>query len=203
MPYRKRGPARKRKGKRKFTKRTSRKQGVTIVYRKLKLLVEDTVQNVGAGSERVLNIQVAMNDCSPAADFAAFQGLYESVRISAIKVKWIPSFNTEVPQTTSAYTPGISFVDFNSTPSYLAYASCIPFDTMKIHNLYRPFSRYIPLPKHSFSTLESDGWQPTTGAGAQAGSFQMTCPLMGAGQVAGTVAGHHLITWYCKFKAAK
>lgn len=205
MPYKTR---RARKGRRKsykgWGKRAPRKTGHgDVIYRKLKLMVEDTVAAHTTPYDRVLDIQVAMNDPSPSADYAGLQGLYEEFRVSACKIQWVPQYNTEVPGTTYSFGSGVSYMDFNSTSSWISYPSIVPYNTMKLHNMYRPWSRYIRLPKLPTSASEPSGWQTTTSGGTSVGFFGATTPGYAAGLSVGTIIGYHLITWYCKFRKAK
>lgn len=195
-------PGRKTKG---WRRRTPKKAlgGGTITYRKLKLDVATTIVNHGGSYTRVVDIQIAINDPSTCANFASYAALYDSFRVSAVKVQFIPSWNTEVPGTTYGFLPGYGIVDFNSTPTWLAYTSLINFDNLKFVNMYRPWKRYIRCPKLTSNTSSPDGWQRTSAAGTQTGYFALTTPELGAGMAADVLVGHHLITWYCKFRSGK
>lgn len=93
---------------------------------------------------------------NPVTDWTSFSDLYDNFRVCAIKVKWIPSnnstptFNSTTPGLIgNLYAPMYSCIDYDSSSTQIkTFNQIIEYENMKVHNLYRPFSRFFRVPKY-------------------------------------------------------
>lgn len=90
-------------------------------------------------------------------DWSNISGLYDIFKVNAVKFKFIPAWpNNNSP--TPLYAPIYSVVDMDTPNISAAVTSvnqAIEYENMKVHNFYRPFSRYVKVRKYTFADLPS------------------------------------------------
>lgn len=93
----------------------------------------------------------------PPSDWTSYENLYDSYRICAIKLKWIPNVNnisfgvSGAATFVNGYMPGYLAADYDD-----AFADTMPtvtqineYENCKSMNLYRPWKRYFRVPKYT------------------------------------------------------
>lgn len=155
---------------------------------------------------------------NPVTDWASFSELFDNFRVCAIKVKWIPSnnstpaFNSSTPGLIgNLYAPMYSCIDYDSSSGQTkTLAQVIEYENMKVHNLYRPFTRFFRVPKYLANPISdpSQGGDPVLARG-----YFPTDPLSGMRPnfgwlylltegnlpTVGTL-GQFIVTYYIAFK---
>lgn len=203
MPQRKKTYRKRRTSKRKTRIPRSIKNG-SITFAKIKddFQVTNSANNTFNGSFTLAQI-------ASAEDWTNYTGLYETFRIHAIKVQWIPTFN--INETPTATFPAYS-------PLYIAYnkeagdqtkldtvAEIIAYNNVKFKNIMRPFTYYVKCPKIT-SLL---GAYPVFTGGYIDIDGVAQCPgiigYVSSNNIANvtTIIGTWLATWYVSFKTRK
>lgn len=79
-------------------------------------------------------------------DWSSLTALYDSYRVFGVKIKFTPDLPNNLSATTT-YKAIYSYVDYDSPTPVTTYNSVSEYENLKTYNLYRPFSRYVKVPK--------------------------------------------------------
>lgn len=85
--------------------------------------------------------------------------LFDSYRVNAIKFKYIPQLPNDT-STTTGYFPLYSIVDIdtpNTSPPASSISLQIQYNTLRVYNMYRPWSRYVKVGKYNQASNRM-GW---------------------------------------------
>lgn len=205
MPYRRRPYRRRRFGrysKRRIIKGYLRKKvkkgNVTVV--KLRAAMTVTT-NVAGIIDRVFYNSRPDNydgDGNPLQDWSNYAGVYDSYRVCAIKVKYIPSFPNDT-STVTGFFPMYVVHDVDDVTPIASANTAIQYENMKIKNMYRPWSVYYRIPKYTSmataGTMVAPGYIDVAYP-KDAGSVKLYC----SGLDVSTDYGRFIATYYCAFK---
>lgn len=187
--YRSRNPRVTKRTGRKIIKSYLRKKarkGNTSVF-KLKYNQELTTTDLQAGVFGSLTNPVAVvNGTGTVNDWANFPNIYDSYKVCAVKLAFIPYNNVSqtivggTGGTTYGYWPLYHAIDYNdvgvtgaSVPSDLdEYENC------KMLNMYKPWKRYMRVPRYNVNPARSNFPATTL---AKGGYFSTTTNLPGHG----------------------
>lgn len=148
---------------------------------------------------------ILLNDPSSTGDWTPIQNMYESAKVCAMKIHFIPSRAEEYPSAGTA----------NWQPLYVAGAqdrvtapgnssNMIDRNTLKVFNLYRPFKYYFKLQTRtavdtsgSTNTIVlAGGYQDLQGTWVTSAGIQ----LFAAGLANSTSYGQFIVTYYLACK---
>lgn len=161
-PFRSRYPRVSKRTGRKIVKSYLRKKsrkGNTSVF-KLKYNLELTVANLKTGVYGSLtNPTQVVNGTGTVNDWASLPGLFDSYRVCAVKLSFIPYSNVGVqdpanPNTALGYWPLYHAIDYNNQSAGNTGTITIPsdldeYENCKMYNMYRPLKRYMRVPKYT------------------------------------------------------
>lgn len=191
----------KRKGRRVKRKRNTRGKGERGVrYFKLRQTNTSFFATSGTGTYA---LKVNINDPSVCTDWSPIADLFDCYRVCAFKIQYIPF----APNDTSGvylYAPSFTCVDYNnlSSDSVPNVDSSQQYENNRLHNLARPWKRYIKVPKVY-------QYQPSSGVARMVYPGYFNCddlPQTGfmyfnaAGLTASKVYGSATFTWYIKVR---
>lgn len=176
-----------------YLKRKSRRGNLTVT----KLREVQLATTTGAG---ILDELWKVNDPRNQQDWGAFQTLYDSYRVYAVKIKFIPSMPNDT-STVTGYSPMYYMFDVDSTAAPLTVNDFIQYENLRVKNLYMPHSVYFRIPK--YTAFGSSGVATLAGGflDTQAGfpSNGIICGISGPLDTT-TTYGTFITTYYIGFK---
>lgn len=216
--YRRRGRYIPRYTKRRLIKSYLRKKarkGNTIVA-KQRYLVENILSTDlqgGIWGSLCNPINTVNATTSTVTDWSSYAALYDNFRPCAVKLNWMPQYNTPVGQGTggtiavSGYTPIYHIIDYDDantgfTPYTIAQMQ--EYENCKMFNGYRPWTKYMRVPKYvsQSGSMVRPGWYNVDEAGNQDnGLWQIRASDNTGNEL--TVAGTLRITFYLAYKNRK
>lgn len=128
-------------------------------------------------------------------DWTSLSNLYDEFRVSGIKIQFVPKLPNDTSSAVS-YQPIYCFMDTDSAALSPTVAACVGYDNCKVYNLYRPFKRYMKVPKlinTAASTVGYPGWMDTASPAATGGFYLHAESLTNS-----TDYGQIILTYYIK-----
>lgn len=197
MAFRRRKTFRKKRAfRKKFLKKRSSRKGQTAA-RMFKLRVTATLSSdVGGDISGILS-----DNPSGANDWVSCGNLFDSYRVCAMKIKYIPSFPNDT-NAVAGYAPLYVVYDADHQAQPLASVNdAVQYENLKVMNMYRPWSYYVRIPKFnsisgaSAVTIQSGGYIDIGAVTA------VSCiAYYGTGFKASLDYGTLVYTFYLKFK---
>lgn len=150
-----------------------------------------------AASSGTISSSVAIYDPQSAQEWSSIAALFDSFRVHAIKMQWLPYAPNEV-QATQVYAPCYVLADFDATSAPVATAAAaIEYENMKAKNLFRPWTYYVRVPKLTGTTISNvvvheGGYVDTTNLPTNLGQLQ----LFSSGNTGALNYGSYILTYY-------
>lgn len=185
-----------KKGRKGYWKRKVAKVGrvtgpATPRYFKLRRVV-----NMSSGPAGDITLTVS-NNPNAATDWANISGLFDSYRLFAMSIKFIPQLPNNTSSATN-YVPFYLVADFDSTLSPITTADgALQYENCKVVNMYRPWKYFVKFPKVSYNaaastqTILQGGWMDVATATASGGIYGY-----GSGFSSATSYGNYVVTYY-------
>lgn len=85
--------------------------------------------------------------------------LYDQYKVRSVQIKYIPSLPNDT-STITGFFPLYTVVDHdtpNTSAVVTSIATAIQYDNLKVFNLYRPWKRYIKVPRYTVAGVPA-GW---------------------------------------------
>lgn len=196
---RRRNPRKKRFGKKahrmfKTMLRQKTKRGNQIVA---KIRTQEVISNTAANT---LSTGVFVNEVGNAQDWSSYDAIYDTFRVCAIKIKWIPYLNSTTAL--SAYSPMYVAwdLDHNTLATLDSVNEIIQYENCKFKNAYRPWTYFVKCPK-----IVSDGASfMFQGGYCDVNTYASLPGVIGVYNEnpngAGTALGNLIVTYYVSFK---
>lgn len=204
MAYRRRykkRTSRKRNYRRRFRRsyRYSKKGQKVFLYKRfvdLGTIAADSALNVYSGFDFRLN---------DLPGWSEFQSLYDSYKINAIKIKFIPSQTVSNSLSTVANnqnTRFISVIDYNDDSNPTSIDDLRQYHTCKVTNAFKTHTRYIYKPKYVIGASQSRMWISTTTPSTAWYGLKVAIEPMGS--TVSTSMNYHIEgKYYLSFKSVK
>lgn len=190
--YRRR-PYKRRSFKRSFKRKGKGPMGV----RYFKMRYTSVVQSDAGGSISIFtlaNPTAAWSGGGTVEDWTSVSSLFDSFRTCAVKWHYIPNLPNDASTVTN-YKPLYSVFDVDAASQIISTAAgAIQYENMKVHNMYRPWKRYVRVPKSAASKIQ--GWVDIATPSEQYGAL---CGW-GDGFNLSETYGNMIITYYIKCK---
>lgn len=132
---------RKRRMIKSYLRRKSKKGNLTVT--KLR-----QVYNAAFDSAGSIDFYPHVLDPTGLEDWASYQAIYDSFRVYAVKIKFIPSLPNDTSINT-AFRPIYYTFDVDSTSPPNSVSDVIQYENLKVKNLYRPHSVYYRVPRYT------------------------------------------------------
>lgn len=179
-------------------RRSARKLG-NDNKRFFKLKLVSTITSSGTG---VITGGV-VDDPSSAQDWASIVGLFDMYRVNAIKLKWIPDFNTnESGSSTAAFKPLYIVHDIDEFNNPLTSVNvAIQYENCKYKNMLRPWTYYRKMARtiaDGTQTHDNKGYGDCDNVQPNQGIF-----WYGSGFSSSVDYGTLLVTYYITAKGRK
>lgn len=137
--YRRRRVSRKRIYRRKWSRKRSARKFTNDGKRFFKLKTADPCTSTPTGE--ILNAYY--NNPSLYADFTQLSALFDSIKVCAIKIRYIPTNpNYVVASSVTAFQPAYVVHDKDSNTAPAALSDYIQYENCKIKDMSRPWSYY-------------------------------------------------------------
>ena len=115
---------------------------------------------------------VVDNNPSGFQDWSSISNLFDSYRVCAIKIKYIPSLPNDTSAVTGFY-PLYAVNDHDDITPLASVNQAIQYENMKVHNLYMPWQHYFKIPVRTQTstagTIEKGGYQDIASVSGSAG----------------------------------
>lgn len=170
----------------------SNKDGRTLV----KLRVVTTVASDAGGQ-----ISAWLNDdVSGYQDWTSFAAVFDSYRVCALKLKFVPDLPNDT-STVTGYKPlyVVHDVDQSNIPT-LSVNTAIQYENMKVFNMYRPWNYYRKFSKQSSSGVASQVMMAGGYKDVAVTTASQCIQYIGTGFDLSTTYGTIISTAYVSFK---
>lgn len=121
-----------------------------------------------------INLAVT-DDVSAFGDWSSIAALFDTYKVAALKVKFIPSLPNDASGTTGFYPFYVVGDPNNNTTPVSSITTACQYENMKAMNMYRPWTYYYKCPTKTASaateTILTGGYRPTTATSAMCGIF--------------------------------
>lgn len=186
--YRKSGRRPRRKSwKRRIAKKAGKGDGVR--YMKLRNVI--SLNTDGSGEA---HFDLAVRNPSGAQDWSSCSALFDSYRVCAYKLQFIPHLPNGSSQTAD-YRPMYITYDNNSTISPISSINAsLQYENLVVKNLFRPWKHYLYVPK-STDVGTTYGYS-TCALPNDSGRLTLLANNLDFSGFYGDI----IITYYCKFK---
>lgn len=168
MPYYRRRtyrrPYRKyRKSFRTYRKKWGKSRQGMGAYGKRFFKLRHTEQMIASGAG--LYVGRFMNDPTVYQDWTSIDALFDTYKVCAMKLKFIPDKPNDT-STTTGYRPIYVVGDSDDTSALTSVNQAIEYENMKAFDLSKPWSYYFKLPKRTqiaaTTTIVGNGYQDTS-----------------------------------------
>lgn len=135
---------------------------------------------------------------NPAQDWASIVNLFDTYRVNAVKVQWVPNSPAD---SAKAYYPCYVLCDWDATSLPAATALlALQYENCRIKNLYLPWTYYCKPPKvvgtGDTTRTFNDGYMDTSDTPTNLGQIEILAPGLSGTSVYGSVVK----TWYISCK---
>lgn len=139
----------------------------------------------------------SLYDPSAAGDWASIVNLFDTYKVYASKIQWIPACpNDEVA--TRLWAPLYVLCDYDaSSPPSLTADQCLQYENCKVKNAYMPWSYYCKVPKiasaNNTGTILDDGYIDSSDIPANQGQIVVYSFLLTASPQYGQIVQTYYI----------
>lgn len=194
MPLRRRFRRRvnSRKSKRRTIKRYLRRKSKQGNLTAVKLRLTNTLSSDAGGT---ITQYYNFRDPSSTNDWSNFSALYDSYRVFALKIKFVPLYPNNLSATTT-YMPLYWCVDQDNVDNtgITSVGNIVQYENLKVKNMYKPWKIYIKCPKWLQASLPG-GFQDIANPVSNG-----VLVSYGSGFNASSDWGTMIVTYYVGFK---
>lgn len=157
----------------------------------------------------VLSLKFTMRYPDSALELSAFNALFDSYRVCALKLKFYPSVPNDT-STTTAYSPLYAVVDQDADSSGANFLTSVnqalQYERVRAINMYKPWKLYVKIPK-VYSGFTNSGTPRTRCTVLKDGFIDINTPMYtgtvgfyGTGFTGTTNYGNLVVTYYTAYE---